>query len=91
MRLSKIYIGKIDTGLVLHWRVLSIYMNWMELYCRLNGKRNLMELYCRLSGKRNLMELLLSFDILMYICGILGQKKEKKKIHPLDHYNCILH
>lgn len=78
MRLSKIYIGKIDTGLVLHWRVLSIYMNWMELYCRLNGNRNL-------------MELLLSFDILMYICGILGQKKEKKKIHPLDHYNCILH
>lgn len=78
MRLSKIYIGKIDTGLVLHWRVLSIYMNWMELYCRLNGKRNL-------------MELLLSFDILMYICGILGQKKEKKKIHPLGHYNCILH
>lgn len=77
MRLSKIYIGKIDTGLVLHWRVLSIYMNWMELYCRLNGKRNL-------------MELLLSFDILMYICGILGQKK-KKKIHPLDHYNYILH
>lgn len=66
MRLSKIYIGKIDTGLVLHWRVLSIYMNWMELYCRLNGKRNL-------------MELLLSFDILMYICGILGQKKKKKK------------
>lgn len=78
MRLSKIYIGKIDTGLVLHWRVLSIYMNWMELYCRLNGNRNL-------------MELLLSFDILMYICVILGQKKEKKKIHPLDHYNCILH
>lgn len=69
MRLSKIYIGKIDTGLVLHWRVLSIYMNWMELYCRLNGKRNL-------------MELLLSFDILMYICGILGQKKEKKKNSP---------
>lgn len=69
MRLSKIYIGKIDTGLVLHWRVLSIYMNWMELYCRLNGNRNL-------------MELLLSFDILMYICGILGQKKEKKKNSP---------
>lgn len=37
------------------------------------------------------MELLLSFDILMYICGILGQKKKKKKIHPLDHYNYILH
>lgn len=69
MRLSKIYIGKIDTGLVLHWRVLSIYMNWMELYCRLNGNRNL-------------MELLLSFDILMYICVILGQKKEKKKNSP---------